>query len=538
MKLRLRKKILLLYGIVCIGILILIGTLLSSKLKEYQFTSIYRNIQTQLNYINFTLTRFIKDVEYDLECIAGNSLVRSKDDKDFTNFLAADETKFEYNIGEVEQSIIDIFSSYKEIHPYVNSVYMGRENGGFVRSHKRAEPTRYDPRVRPWYVLAKDNPGKVMRTAPYRSVTTPDVNIGNVTALLDEQGQIYGVVGIDVTLANLSKYIENVQVGYNGWMALFDKEGTVLASTDKEIRFKNIRDLGVDKLDIVMNETEGFTTSTRNLESMYLYFFTSPELDWKIAFVIPIKEIDSEVSSFVNTIVLILAISLLLLSTITMLGIQKFVIAPLKKLEHYADHIRHTGNLDHQVILNSGDELETLAQSCNQMVGSIKETNKALKISEEELKKHKDHLEELVEDRSAELQESEQRLKLALRGGNLGLWDINLQTGASVYDDHWAEMLGYSFDEIEQTRQEWINTIYPDDRERVLKFGEDYKSGIIPEYDIEYRSVAKKGEIIWISSKGAAVEWDESGSPLRMVGTTMAITNRKQAEEALDQSAK
>ena len=56
-------------------------------------------------------------------------------------------------------------------------------------------------------MLAKVNAGQVMRTEPYRSVTTDDVNIGIVTALVDENDQVFGVVGADITLANLRDYI-------------------------------------------------------------------------------------------------------------------------------------------------------------------------------------------------------------------------------------------------------------------------------------------------------------------------------------------
>ena len=76
--------------------------------------------------------------------------------------------------------------------------------------------SRYDPRLRPWYTLAKENPGRIVRTAPYASVTSPDVNIGIVKALLDDAEQVYGVVGMDITLGNLTRYIENIQVPRGG----------------------------------------------------------------------------------------------------------------------------------------------------------------------------------------------------------------------------------------------------------------------------------------------------------------------------------
>ncbi|MBW2673132.1 MAG: hypothetical protein JRD89_06910 [Deltaproteobacteria bacterium] len=140
-------------------------------------------------------------MENDINALAANEAVRASDDRAFTNFLNANEKTFKYNIQEREQKIIDILNNYRVTHPYVNSVYMGRENGSSVRSHKRARPTRYDPRERPWYILAKDNPGKVMKTDAYPSITTADFNIGIVRALVEvvnadilEARQIFQVV--------------------------------------------------------------------------------------------------------------------------------------------------------------------------------------------------------------------------------------------------------------------------------------------------------------------------------------------------------
>jgi len=84
--------------------------------------------------------------------------------KKFTSFLNAGEATFKYNIGTLEQIIIHVFNTYRLNHQFVNSVFMGRENGSFVRSHKRERPTRYDPREQPWYVAAKTNPKIVVRT--------------------------------------------------------------------------------------------------------------------------------------------------------------------------------------------------------------------------------------------------------------------------------------------------------------------------------------------------------------------------------------
>jgi signal transduction histidine kinase/CheY-like chemotaxis protein len=403
---KLKYKILLLYIGVSILILVIIGTLLSWKLQKTIYTDIYDNFQNQLSHIDFALSSVVKGVEGDLLGIVAADRVRSRDDNNFTNFTAADPESFQYNIGEPEQKIINIFNDYRITHEYVNSVYMGRENGGFVRSHKRSRSTKYDPRLRPWYVLGKENPGKVMITDPYRSVTSPDVNIGFVTALLDEQDKVYGVVGIDITLANLTAYIENVKVGHNGYMVLLDHNGTVLASRDKETLFKNIRNLYGNDLQGIFQTNRGHATLTSHSEKKYFVHYTSPKLDWKLAMVIPVHEIDSEVMAAVTPIILTLCAGLLMLSVLTMLGLQHFVIKPVKKLDKGTDLITRTGSLDHRIEIQSGDELGHLARSFNEMMGNIQKSDAALKASEKEIKKHRDNLEDLVAERTAELVEA------------------------------------------------------------------------------------------------------------------------------------
>ena len=110
-------------------------------------------------------------------------------------------------------------------------MYLGLADGSFVRSHPRAQPTSYDPRTRPWYVAAAEVPGKVIRTAAYPSVTTQDVNIATVKALQKPNGEVYGVIGIDVTLDHLSRQLRSKLLSYNGHLELWAPDGSVLISS-------------------------------------------------------------------------------------------------------------------------------------------------------------------------------------------------------------------------------------------------------------------------------------------------------------------
>jgi len=88
------------------------------------------------------ISSFFAEIQSDLLTLADHESVRARDDTLFTSFLEADEDTFQYHYSEAEQDIIDLFSAYRDRHSNVGSVYMGRANGSFVRSHPRSRPTR------------------------------------------------------------------------------------------------------------------------------------------------------------------------------------------------------------------------------------------------------------------------------------------------------------------------------------------------------------------------------------------------------------
>ncbi|MCF8041563.1 MAG: PAS domain S-box protein [Desulfarculaceae bacterium] len=131
------------------------------------------------------------------------------------------------------------------------------------------------------------------------------------------------------------------------------------------------------------------------------------------------------------------------------------------------------------------------------------------------------------------LRESSERLELALKGGNLGYWDINFQTKTTKVNERMLQMLGYKAGEIELTPSFRWDTIHPEDRQRVKTQGRDCYEGRTPVFLSEYRAITKQGKVVWHRSQGSIFERDEHGSPLRMVGVISDVTERKRAEQQL-----
>ncbi|GET39799.1 PAS domain S-box protein [Microseira wollei] len=128
------------------------------------------------------------------------------------------------------------------------------------------------------------------------------------------------------------------------------------------------------------------------------------------------------------------------------------------------------------------------------------------------------------------LQQSEERLRLALNAAHQGLYDLNIQTGEAIVSPEYAQMLGYDPQEFHETNAFWLERLHPDDRERVSSVYQEYITGRRDQYQVEFRQRTKSGDWKWILSIGSIVAWDGDGNPLRMLGIHADISDRKQAE--------
>lgn len=412
---KLRSRVLLLYLAIALLVIVLIGGVLPGSLHKQNLASVSADSISKLRHIDFALSTFIGEARHDVLELSLNADVRTVNTTGFTNFLNASEADFRYSITPREQAIIGVFRGYQASHPYVSSVYMGREDGSFVRSFPRARPTAYDPRDRPWYILAKAHPGTVSVTDPYRAVTTPDVNIGIVTPLAADTGETYGVVGADITLVNLTRYITEAGTAGSGEMILVDRNGTILAARDSALLFSDIGGILGDQTPAFLAGREGMLP----VDDRYLVYYTSPELGWKIGTFIPFSAIEEKINESIARILVVVVFALVLLSILTLLVLDSTVIRPLSGLTEVTRRIGETGDLDQEIGTEGAGEIGTLARSFRAMVARIRGEKEEKARALAELEAYRDHLEEMIDARTRELAvakeaaESADRLKSA-----------------------------------------------------------------------------------------------------------------------------
>ncbi len=372
----LRRKLMVMYAITGLIVMLLMAAWAYYEFRKIEIARIEKSIQNQLELFDFSLTNFLVEAENNVESLSENDQILASEGNHFTNFLTADEHTFQYHYSDLELQLIDLLNSYRTSRSYVNSAYIGYENGDFVRSHPRSSPTQYDPRTRPWYILAKENPGKIMMTDPYRSVTTPDINIGIVRALLDKNNKIFGVIGTDITLVNLTDYISGFEIGYSGQLMLVDAKGVILASKNQGILSRSIDTiLPANSSDLLTKDDGVFSES----DNQYI-FHTSKKTGWKIVAFIPAAMINREVqkSSF-NPPLLSLAITISLFALLSLAGLDIFISKPLMELNEVTRQNIQSDSKYLQVDVKTSDEIGQLGKSYNQMIEMRRDIEAALK---------------------------------------------------------------------------------------------------------------------------------------------------------------
>src|SRR5581483_3727400 len=134
---------------------------------------------------------------------------------------------------------------------------------------------------------------------------------------------------------------------------------------------------------------------------------------------------------------------------------------------------------------------------------------------------------------SEKLRLSEERLRLAAKAGNIGLWDWNMVTNEVHFSPEWKEQIGYEEEEINDSFHEWESRVHPEDLQQTLQKLRTYLGDPEDHHEVEYRFLHKNGDYRWIRSIAAVTQHDNNGSPIRMYGSHVDITDRRRAEETL-----
>ena len=138
-------------------------------------------------------------------------------------------------------------------------------------------------------------------------------------------------------------------------------------------------------------------------------------------------------------------------------------------------------------------------------------------------------------EREEKIAAQKETLASIIEGANVGTWEWNVQTGEVIFNEKWAEIIGYTLEELKPISIEtWRRFVHPEDLKRSQKKLSRHFKGENDQYHLECRMQHKDGHWIWVLDRGQVVTWTDDGRPQWVYGTHLDITERKKKQEKIE----
>lgn len=268
-------------------------------------------------------------------------------------------------------------------------------------------PDGFDPTTRPWYTKAVENNGSVAWADPYIDTDTGQITITASKAVVDN-GNIVGIVALDISLNKLSEEINKIKIGKEGYISLTTTEGITIAHRDESQIGKN----SVTKLDVwneIKTKDSGFVEYEYNGQRKFASFITEDRLNLKILGAMNESELEND-TNVIKHFILYCIIGSIIIGIIVSSLIARSVTKPINSLKEVFLKASN-GDLTVKSNIKTQDEFEDLGDSFNSMIDNIRNLVENVKNSSETILNSSGSLAETTEQTSVATNEIGQAIE-------------------------------------------------------------------------------------------------------------------------------
>ncbi|ACO27472.1 methyl-accepting chemotaxis protein [Bacillus cereus] len=270
-------------------------------------------------------------------------------------------TQGDYNADQL-QNVQGKFDQYIQLHPEIETIYTTSSNNQFIHAPVGKVLEGFNPLESTWYKDAVKANGEIIVSSPYKSKATGNM----VVAIAKQNADKSGVIGVDLNIDDIVKTSKMIKIGKQGFVSIVSQDKTIVVHPTLKPGEKLEKSLA----DELYKKEDGVITYSLNGEDRNISFKTNKKTGWKIAGVMPIKEIKEATNPiFYKTLTII--VTSLLLGGIVIFFILKSIINPLRQLVISAQRISQ-GDLTEKIDIRSKDELGQLGSSFNTMAESLR----------------------------------------------------------------------------------------------------------------------------------------------------------------------
>ncbi|MDT8902487.1 HD domain-containing phosphohydrolase [Anaeroselena agilis] len=397
------------------------------------------------------------------------------------------------------------WDQYRRIHSDLPAVYFGTADGRFILSSNNAPVPGYDPRKRPWYQRALDDPDRVIWSNLYLDALTfkPIISVARTVTV---NGKTAGVIGIDISLQALADVVSKIYFGQGGYAILVDQSGLIIAHPDPTRLGKAVTDEAW--FWEIKNQYKGVSVLPLENGKTFISHITIARTGWKLVGFIPQENFRQDLAPIKNRTLgvgAVAAILALLLGVSVASGfatrMQSFVEAMTKVQQ---------GDLSARWHDYSAVEFAEISDRFNAMVTTIQKLIRQEHATQHELALQKEYFEQLFEN-------SPESIAI-----------IDIEDRIVKVNNNFTRLFGYTFDEAQGS---FINDLVVPDELR--EEGIEISSSVLGNRVIEKETVRKRKD-------GQRFDIFVLGYPIVVMGEQVGgyiiyrdISGRKEAERRL-----
>ncbi|KTT42657.1 chemotaxis protein [Pseudomonas oryzihabitans] len=364
-----KQKLISLFALTACVPVILVAVLVIVKLRS-QAVEDFRDSSTQeMHQISYGMETFFASIQQNVDYLAKLPLIQGL--SGLKNYTTADAPQTP--MSESGRQALQVFEPYFTTHPATTYVKVGLADGGYVAWPDDPTMANYDPRVRPWYKAAMADPGKTVRAPAYYYAKKDVAMIGTARTLTDANGAFKGVLGIDVSLQQLTDLVKSIVLGKSGYLLLVDDSGTVLVDPrDPKHNFKQLKDLG-ESYQTLSSIQSGLGEVTIDGTDYMVNVYPAKALGWRFIGLIERNEVMGKATSLTWQIAGITTV-LALLFALLGAAFAGLIVRPIRSVSAGLESIAQgEGDLTKSLTVQGKDETATLAGWFNQFLDSIRQ---------------------------------------------------------------------------------------------------------------------------------------------------------------------
>lgn len=302
---------------------------------------------------------------------------------------------------EFSPYLMDSIKGMQETNPNIESIYMGTVGKNFYLYPADDMGSDYDPTSRPWYKEAAENKGEVVFSDPYTDATTGKTTV-SISKAVEKDGEIVGVVAMDINFTTLAKSTAEIKVGDEGYAVLLDKNGLILTHPDEKL----IGSDAFSKLPIwktIAEKKEGFSTYEDGGEVKFAVYTNSPVTGWTVLGTMDEHELNKDTKAILLTLITVLIITAVIAVGISIL-VTKSITVNLNKIKDVMTKASK-GDLTELVQIKSKDEIGVLAKNFNVMIENISQILRNVEKSSQTVVDTATNLSAMTEETTASVAE-------------------------------------------------------------------------------------------------------------------------------------